>query len=41
LAHLKRLGEFLNRGFAGGQTSEDGAPGGIGERGEGGIEAIG
>ena len=38
LAHGKRLGQFVDRGFAGGEAGKDGAARGIGESGEGGVE---
>src|SRR5258705_1141568 len=40
-AYLERLGQVQDRGFAGGETTEDRAPPGIGEGGEGGAEAVG
>src|SRR5882724_2953051 len=40
-AYLERLGQFQDRGFAGGEAREDRAPRGIGEGGKGGAEAIG
>ncbi len=40
-AHLEGRGQFRDRGLARGQASQDRAPGGIGEGGEGGAEAIG
>lgn len=36
--HAERFGELGDFGFAKSETSEDGAPGGIGERGKGGVE---
>lgn len=37
--HAERFGEIGDFGFAESEASEDGAAGGIGEGGEGGIEA--
>ena len=33
--HIKRLGEFLDHGFAASETGEDGAAGGVGKGTEG------
>ena len=41
LAHGKRFCEFEDAGFAAGEAREDGAAGGVGESGEGGVEAVG
>src|SRR5262249_33501268 len=40
LAHLERGGEFRNRGFAAGELGQDRATRGVGESGEGGVEAL-
>ena len=40
LGHREGAGELVNGGFAGAETGEDGAAGGIGERGEGGVESL-
>jgi hypothetical protein len=40
LAHGKRFCEFEDAGFAAGEAREDGAACGIGESGEGGVEAF-
>src|SRR5207302_4253877 len=40
-AHLEWLAQLRDRGHTGGEASEDRTPGGIGEGGEGGAEAIG
>ena len=40
-AHGERLGQFGHRGLAAGEPRQDRAPGRIGERGEGGAEAVG
>src|SRR5207248_5506102 len=41
LAHGERLRQFHDRDFAGGKTGENRPPGGIGERGEDGVESRG
>jgi hypothetical protein len=41
LGHGERLGEFVDGGLAGGEAGEDGAASGVGEGGEGGVEALG
>lgn len=41
LGHLEWLGQLCYRGFAGRQAGEDGATGGIGQGGEGGIQRVG
>lgn len=41
LGHLEGLGEFRDGGFAGSEARKDRPPSWIGERGKGGIQAIG
>jgi hypothetical protein len=38
LRHLERLCQFHDRGFSAGETRQDGAPGGVGEGGEGRVQ---
>ena len=40
LAHLERLGEFRHCGLSRGQPRQDGAAGGVGQGGEGQVEAF-
>jgi len=41
LAHGERRGQLADRGLAGGQPRQDGAPGRVGQGGEGGVEPRG